>query len=51
MQKTLINKYNNNKSLNHATVNHAVHYATLKNTELTIVDKDNVGILDKRDSS
>ena len=29
------NKYNN-KSLNHATLNHAVHYATHQNTELTI---------------
>ena len=41
------NKYNNNKSLNHVTVNHAVHYATLQNTELTIVDKENVEILDQ----
>ena len=41
------NKYNNNRSLNHVTVNHAVHYATLQNTELTIVDKENVGILDQ----
>ena len=30
------NKYNNNKSLNHATINHAAHYATLQNTELII---------------
>ena len=30
------NKYNNNKSLNLATVNYTVHYATLQNTELTI---------------
>ena len=29
------NKYNN-KSLNHVSLNHAVHYATLQNTELTI---------------
>ena len=29
------NEYNN-KSLNHATLNHAVHYATHQNTELTI---------------
>ena len=29
------NKYNNNKSLNHATLNHEVHYATLQNIELT----------------
>ena len=29
------NKYNN-RFLNHATLNHAVHYATLQNTELTI---------------
>ena len=29
------NKYNN-KSLNHASLNHTVHYATLQNTELTI---------------
>ena len=29
------NKYNK-KSLNHATLNHAVHYATHQNTELTI---------------
>ena len=29
------NKYNNHKSLNHATLNHEVHYATLQNTELT----------------
>ena len=28
------NKYN--KSLKHATLNHAVHYATLQNNELTI---------------
>ena len=30
------NKYSNNKSLNHATINHAVHYAILQNTELII---------------
>ena len=29
-------KYNNNKSLNHATLKHAVHYVTLQNTELAI---------------
>ena len=29
------NKYNN-KSLNHASLNHTVHYATLQNTEPTI---------------
>ena len=29
------NEYNN-KYLNHATLNHAVHYATLQNIELTI---------------
>ena len=28
------NKYNNNKSFNHATLNHAVYYVTLRNTEL-----------------
>ena len=31
-------KYND-KSLNRATLNHAVHYATLQNTELTIYQK------------
>ena len=30
------NKYNNNKSFNHATLNHAVHYATLPNNEPAI---------------
>ena len=30
------NKYNNNKSLNHAILKHAVHYVTLQNTELAI---------------
>ena len=30
------NKYNNDKSLNHETLKHAVHYVTLQNTELTI---------------
>ena len=30
------NKYNYNKSLNHATLKHAVHYVTLQNTELAI---------------
>ena len=30
------NKYNNKKSLNHATLNHVVHYVTLQNTEQTI---------------
>ena len=29
------NKYNN-KALNHVSLNHAVHYATLQNTDLTI---------------
>ena len=30
------NKYNDNKSLNHAALNQAVHYATLQNNEVTI---------------
>ena len=30
------NKYDINKFLNHATLNDAVHYATLENTDLTI---------------
>ena len=35
------NKYNYNKSLNHATLKHAVHYVTLQNTELAIY-QDNI---------
>ena len=31
-----LEQYYNNKSLNHATLSHVVHYATLQNTELTI---------------
>ena len=30
------NKYNNNKSLNHATLKHVVHYVILQKTELAI---------------
>ena len=30
------NTYNNNKSFNHSTLNHAVPYATVQNTELDI---------------
>ena len=31
---------NNNKSLNHATLKHADHYVTLKNTELAIYQEN-----------